>query len=64
MKIIIGILFSPMAFALGFLWPLATQLTISLQLAAPGSSAIIVGAVVAGTLGLLAQLRGSWLWIK
>ena len=64
MKIIIGILFSPMAFAPGFLWPLATQLTISLQLAAPGSSAIIVGAVVAGTLGLLAQFRGSWLWIK
>ena len=64
MKIIIGILFSPMAFALGFLWPLATQLTISLQLAAPGSSAIFVGAVVAGTLGLRAQFRGSWLWIK
>ena len=64
MKIIIGILFSPMAFALGFLWPLATQLTISLQLAAPGSSAILIGAVVAGALGLLAQFRGSWLWIK
>jgi len=64
MKIIIGILFSPMAFALGFLWPLATQLTISLQLAATGSSAILIGAVVAGTLGLLAQFRGSWLWIK
>ncbi len=64
MKIIIGIAFSPMALALGFLWHLATQLSISLQLAAPESSSIIVGAVVVGTLGLLAQFRGSRPWIK
>lgn len=64
MKLIISILFSPMAFALGFLWPLITQLAITLQLAAPGFSALLIGAVIAGGLGLLAQFRGSWVWIK
>ena len=64
MKLIIGILFSPMAFALGFLWPLTTQLASALQLVAAGFPAIVAGAAVAIPLGLMAQLRGSWIWIK
>lgn len=64
MKIIISILFSPMAFALGFLWPLFTQLIVALQLVSSGWPSILTGAVIATSLGLLAQLRGSWVWIK
>ena len=64
MKHIFGLLLSPMAFAIGFLWPLVTQLTIALGLAAPGWAAIAVGATVAIPLGLMAQRRGSWIWIK
>ena len=54
MKIIISILFSPMAFALGFLWPLFTQLIVALQLASSGWPAILTGAAIAT----------SWVWIK
>lgn len=64
MKLLIGILFSPMAFALGFLWPLSCQAAIALQLAEPGWPALIAGAAVAIPLGLVAQLRGSWVWIR
>ena len=64
MKIIIGLLFSPMAFALGFLWPLTTQVAAALQLVKPGFPAIVAGAAVAVPLGLMAQFRRSWIWIK
>ena len=64
MKIIVSVLFSPMTFALGFLWPLFTQLIVPLQLVSSGWPANLTGAVIATSLGLLAQLRGSWVWIK
>ncbi|GEM_PF-276676 len=64
MNIIIGILFSPMAFALCFLWPLVTQLVVALQFLESGWPAIVFGAVIATGLGLLAQFRESWVWIK
>ena len=64
MKLIIGILFSPMAFALGFLWPFTTQLASALQLVEAGFPAIVAGAAVAIPLGLMAQFRRSWIWLK
>lgn len=64
MQRLIGILFSPMAFAVGFLWPLTTQSALALGLTTAGTQAIMLGAAVALPLGLLAQLRGSWVWIK
>ena len=64
MKLIIGLLLSPMAFALGFLWPLTTQVVAALQLVEPGFPAIVAGAAVAVPLGLMAQFRRSWIWIK
>ena len=64
MQSIIRFILSPMAFALGFLWPLVTQLLIATALVPAGGSAIAIGAAVAVPWGLMAQFRGSWLWIR
>ena len=64
MKHLISALFSPMAFALGFLWPLSWQVVTALELAETGLPAIAIGAAVAIPLGLMAQFRRSWIWIK
>ena len=64
MKYLFGALLSPLAFALGFLWPLVTQSAIALGFVEPGWTAIAIGAAVAIPFGLLAQLRGSWVWLK
>ncbi len=64
MQYLLQWLFSPLAFALGFLWPVLTQTLIALNLMAPGLSAVAVGAALAIPWGVMAQLRGSWIWIK
>ncbi len=64
MKHFISALFSPMAFALGFLWPLSWQVITTLELAEAGLPAIVTGAAVAFPLGLMAQFRRSWIWVK
>ena len=64
MKHLISALFSPMAFALGFLWPLSWQVITTLELAEAGLPAIVTGAAVTFPLGLMAQFRRSWIWVK
>lgn len=64
MQQVIKFLFSPVAFALGFLWPLFTQIFIATDLLQAGGLAIGIGAVVALSWGVMAQLRGSWIWIR
>ncbi len=64
MKHLISALFSPMAFALGFLWPLSWQVITTFELAEAGLPAIVTGAAVAFPLGLMAQFRRSWIWVK
>ena len=64
MKHLISALFSPMAFALGFLWPLSWQVITTLELAEAGLPAIVTGAAVAFPLGLMAQFRRSWICVK
>ena len=52
---------TPMLFALGFLAPVIAQSMDSLGWTAPwGATNIVFGLIVAGTLGLLAQIRGRW----
>ena len=53
-----------MAFAIGFLWPLATQAMIAVELIPAGWTAILVGAAITIPFGLMAQFRGSWIWVK
>lgn len=55
--------FSPLLFGVAFLGPLIAQSLIAANLAT-GTPALITGLVLGGGLGLMAQLRGSWLWVK
>ena len=60
----ISLLLSPMAFAIGFLWPLATQVLIAAGYMAQDWRAYVAGAAIALFFGVMAHLRGSWIWIK
>ena len=64
MELFYRLLLSPMAFAVGFLWPLATQSLVALGYIDAGVPAIAAGAAVAIPFGIMAQVRGSWVWIK
>ena len=64
MQLFFTILLAPLTFAILFIWPLITQGTVALGLMESGWPAIIVGAAIALPLGLVAQIRGSWVWIK
>jgi len=61
---IIGFLFSPIAFGVGLLAPLIAQLMTFAGLSVVGVPDVIVGLFIGGQLGLIAQLRGSWVWVK
>jgi len=64
MKEVFGILFSPLVFALGFLAPLIAQLLTAAGFIISGVDNIYVGLFVGGLLGIIAQNRGSWVWVK
>ena len=64
MQQVIKVFFSPMAFAIGFLWPLATQVLLAGGIMTPGWQAWTVGAAIVLPFALLAQFRGSWIWIR
>lgn len=54
---------SPLVFGIGFLAPLIAQSLVALQVQTPVTP-LVIGLVLGGLWGLMAQLRGSWLWIK
>ena len=64
MELFFKIILSPMAFSIGFLWPLFTQSIIALEWLPAGWTAVAVGGAVAISFGLMAQLRGSWTWVR
>ena len=64
MQLLIKIFLSPMAFAVGFLWPLVTQVLIAAEVMAPGLQTLLVSALIVLPFALMAQFRGSWIWIK
>lgn len=65
MQQLIGILFSPLVFGFGFLAPLLSQILAASPMNMPfGMPNIVIGLVIGGAWGLLAQLRGSWFWVK
>jgi len=61
---IIGFLFSPITFGIGLLAPLIAQIMAFVGLSVVGIPDIWVGLFIGAQLGLIAQLRGSWVWIK
>ena len=64
MERLLKLLLSPMAFAMGFLWPLVTQSLTALGYVEAGTQGLLVGAAVAIAFGVMAQTRGSWVWIR
>ena len=61
---LIQVFFSPIGFAIGFLTPLIAQGLIYFDLAENWKIAYSVGILVALFFGLMAQTRGSWMWLK
>lgn len=53
--------FGPLIFAFGFLMPLVMQSMTRFGWEAPfGLSLLAFSAIIAGTIGLIAQIRGRW----
>ena len=64
METVLKFLLSPWAWAMGFIWPLATQTLVTAGLMASGLTAWVVGAAIALALALIVHFKGSWIWIK
>lgn len=64
MEQLIKLFLSPMVFAIGFLWPLGTQVLLATGLMAAGWPAWTVSALVVLPFALMAQFKGSWVWVK
>ena len=51
----------PLLFGLGFLAPLAAQIIQTMGWTPPfGLTPLLTGLIIGGTLGLIAQIRGTW----
>ena len=61
---LISLLFLPITWALGFLLPLFAQSFLALGLTDSVLTAYVSAGVVALAWGVMAQLRGSWIWLK
>ncbi len=64
MKKFLTYLFSPFVFGLGFLAPLIAQLLATANFSINGVDNIYVGLILGCLMGLIAQNRGSWVWVK
>ena len=60
----IKLLFLPITWAIGFLWPLIAQVLLAAELTGSISTAYLTAGVIALAWGLMAQYRGSWIWLK
>ena len=56
--------FSPVAFAIGFIWPLTVQVLNGLAVTTPGWQTWLIAFAAVMPFALMAQIRGSWIWIK
>ncbi len=64
MQQLVKVFLSPLAFAIGFLWPLATQVLLAGEIMTSGWPVWAVSAAIVLPFALMAQFRGSWIWIK
>jgi len=64
MQAALKILMSPMVFAVGFLIPLFTQSLTAMGISPFGVEPIFIGIITGIALGVMAQIRGSWIWVK
>lgn len=61
---LLGFLLSPPGFALGFIAPLLAQCLTALGFDLDGFHNLVCCVVLAAAWGLLAQWRGSWIWVR
>ena len=59
---LLKLLFTPMVFAVGFLVPLFSQSLTAAGVQIDGVSNLVLGGAFALLLGVVAQVRGGWLW--
>jgi len=56
-------LFSPLVFSIGFVSPLIAQILLASSWVAEQALAYGIGLGIGISLGILAQIKGSWLWV-
>lgn len=61
---IISMLFSPFIFGIGFLAPLIAQSMTLFGYSIEGIHNLVPGLLIGGLWGLMAQYRGSWVWVN
>ena len=61
---LIGLFLSPIAFSIGFLTPLLAQVILATSTELSTLIAYGIGFAVSISFGIVAQLRGSWIWVK
>ncbi len=61
---LIGLLLSPIAFSIGFLAPLLAQVMLAMNTELSMPIAYGTGLAISISFGIVAQSRGSWLWVK
>lgn len=61
---LIGLFLSPIAFSIGFLTPLTAQVILAMSADFGTTMAYGIGFAISIPFGIMAQLRGSWIWVK
>ena len=61
---LIELFLSPIAFSIGFLAPLLAQVMLAMNTELSTPVAYGTGLAISISFGIVAQSRGSWLWVK
>ncbi|MFP6802502.1 MAG: hypothetical protein VCA12_05100 [Pseudomonadales bacterium] len=61
---LIELFLSPIAFSIGFLAPLLAQVMLAMNTQLSTPVAYGTGLAISISFGIVAQSRGSWLWVK
>lgn len=64
MQLFLMIVFSPIVWSLAFVWPLLAQMGMASGVSESETGVWVVSALIALAFGLMAQFRGSWIWLK
>ena len=61
---VLEIIFSPIVFSIGFLAPLIAQVLLASNMVGGQTLAYGIGLGIGIAVGIIAQVRGSWIWVK
>jgi hypothetical protein len=61
---LLEIIFSPIVFSIGFLSPLMAQFLLASNMVGEQTLAYGIGLGIGISVGIIAQARGSWIWVK